>query len=97
MRCLLTILPIVSIGLATPAFPEDAASAAKQACENYTTLAATGDAAKLVNGFYSEKAIFIGPAPVAGILIGRMPLRRTMPQPSRLLSLFQANAKTLWH
>ena len=71
MRCPLAILPILAIGLAAPAFAEDAASAAKKACENFNPLAASGDAAKLVNNFYAEKAFFIGPMPIAGILIGR--------------------------
>jgi ketosteroid isomerase-like protein len=70
MRGPLAILPVLAIGLTTPAFAQDAASAAK-ACENYNTLGATGDAAKLVNSFYAERAMFIGPVPVAGILIGR--------------------------
>jgi ketosteroid isomerase-like protein len=71
MRSPLAILPLLAIGLTIPAFGQDAASAAKQACENVNTLGATGDAAKLVSSFYTEKAVFIGPAPVAGILIGR--------------------------
>jgi ketosteroid isomerase-like protein len=71
MRHPLVIVPLLSIGLAAPAFAEDAVSAAKKACENYNTLAASGDAAKLVSGFYTEKAVFIGPTPLAGILIGR--------------------------
>ena len=71
MRCSLVILPMLAIGLATPAFAEDAASVAKTACEDFNTLSATGDAAKLVNSHYAEKAIFIGPLPIAGILIGR--------------------------
>ena len=71
MRCSLAILPMLAIGLATPAFAEDAASVAKTTCEDFNTLSATGDAAKLVNSHYAEKAIFIGPLPIAGILIGR--------------------------
>jgi ketosteroid isomerase-like protein len=93
MRCLLAILPIVAIGFATPAFPEDAASAAKQACENYTTLAATGDAAKLVKGFYSEKAIFIGPAPIAGILIGRDAIEKNYAAAFQTFKSFSGNCE----
>jgi hypothetical protein len=71
MRSPLALLPLLAIGLTTPAFGQDAASAAKQACESINTLGATGDAAKVVNSIYTEKAIFIGPEPAAGILIGR--------------------------
>lgn len=71
MQRSLIALALFGIGISTPAFAQDAVADARQACENFTALGATGDAAKLVNSFYAERAMFIGPAPLAGILIGR--------------------------
>ena len=76
MRHSSAILTVLAIGLATPAFAQDAASAAKQACDNFNALGASGDAAKLVNSFYTENAVFVGPMPVAGILIGRKAIEK---------------------
>ncbi|WP_426437453.1 YybH family protein [Bradyrhizobium genosp. P] len=71
------IVALTIVGLTTPASAEDAIPAgAKAACENFSVLGATGDAAKLAEGFYSERAMFIGPAPVAGIIIGREAIQK---------------------
>lgn len=72
----LAILILSAIGLTTPAFAQDAASAAKQACDDFNSLGSSGDAAKLVNSFYTQHAVFIGPSPVAGILIGREAIQK---------------------
>ena len=77
MRRSLAILPALAVGFAMPAFAQDSATAAaKKACETFNTLEDTGDAAKLVNNFYTETAVFIGPMPVAGILIGREAIQK---------------------
>jgi ketosteroid isomerase-like protein len=76
MQRSLIILAALGIGLTTQASAQDAVADAKKACENFTALGATGDAAKLVDNFYTEKAMFIGPTPVAGILIGREAIQK---------------------
>jgi len=76
MQRLLKILALFSIGLVAPASAQDAVVDAKKACENFDALAATGDAAKLADSFYAEKAMFIGPTLTGGILIGREAIQR---------------------
>ena len=71
MQRSLIILALFGIGLTTPASAQDPAPDAKAACESFDALAATGDAAKLADNFYTEKAMFIGPTLSGGILIGR--------------------------
>jgi hypothetical protein len=61
MQRLLIILALFSIGLVSPASAQDAVVDAKKACENFDALAATGDAAKLADSFYAERAMLIGP------------------------------------
>jgi hypothetical protein len=72
---LLIVLALFGIGLTTSASAQDAVVDAKKACENFDALAATGDAAKLADSFYAEKAMFIGPTLPGGILIGREAIR----------------------
>jgi len=66
----------LSISMVTSAMAQNAAADAKKACENFNALGATGDAAKLVREFYTSNAMFIGPAPVAGILIGHEAIQK---------------------
>jgi len=76
MRHSLAILPVLAIGLAMPAFAEDPLAGAKKHCEYWNVLAAAGDAAKMANSYYTEDATFIGPKPVAGIIIGRADIEK---------------------
>jgi ketosteroid isomerase-like protein len=76
MQRLLIVLSLFGIGLTTSASAQDAVVDAKKACENFDALAATGDAAKLTNSFYAEKAMFIGPTLTGGILIGREAIQK---------------------
>ena len=55
---------------------QDAVAGAKKACDNFGALAAKSDAAQLVNSFYAEKAMYIGPTLSGGILIGREAIRK---------------------
>jgi uncharacterized protein (TIGR02246 family) len=63
-------------GLTTAASAQDAATDVKKACEAYNAIAATGDAAQLAN-HYAEKAMYIGPEPIAGILKGREAIQKS--------------------
>lgn len=56
---------------------EDPVAGAKKACDNFGALAAKSDTAQLVNGFYAEKATYIGPTLPGGILIGREAIRKS--------------------
>jgi SnoaL-like protein len=76
MQRSLVCAAILSVGVAIPAMAQNAAADAKKACENYNQLAATGDAATLVDEFYSRNAMFVGPAPVAGISIGHEAIQK---------------------
>jgi len=76
MRRSLAILPVLAIGLAVPAFAEDPLAGAKKHCEYWNVLAAAGDAAKMANSYYTENATFIGPKPMAGVLIGRADIEK---------------------
>jgi hypothetical protein len=71
MQRLLILFALFGIGLTTSASAQDAVVDAKKACENFDELAATGDAAKLADSLYTEKAMFIGPTLTGGIVIGR--------------------------
>ena len=91
----LIVFALFSLILTAPAFAQDAIAGAKAACENFSVLGATGDAAKLAEGFYSERDMFIGPAPVAGILIGREAIQKKATRKVlRRLRPFPVPAKT---
>ena len=91
MQRLLIVLALFGIGLTTSASAQDtvhwsdspsgmftnAVADAKSACESFNALAATGDAAKLADNFYTEKAMFIGPTLSGGILIGREAIQKS--------------------
>src|SRR5262245_10507546 len=70
------LVALFCIGLTTSASAQNAVADAKKACENFDALAATSDAAKLVDSFYTEKAMFIGPTIPGGILIGREAIQK---------------------
>jgi ketosteroid isomerase-like protein len=55
---------------------EDAVAGAKKVCDDFGALAAKSDAAQLVNSFYSEKAMYIGPTLPGGTLIGQEAIRK---------------------
>jgi ketosteroid isomerase-like protein len=76
VRRSLAILPLLAIWLTVPAFAEDPLAGAKKHCESWNALAAAGDAAKMANSYYTENATFIGPTPVAGIIIGRADIEK---------------------
>ena len=88
MRRSLAILPALAVGFAMPTFAQDSATAAKKACENFNTLEDTGDAAKLVNNFYTEEAVFIGPMPASGILIGRQAIQKNYTEAHKTFKAF---------
>ena len=85
----------LSISMVTSAMAQNAAADAKKACENFNALGATGDAAKLVREFYTSNAMFIGPAPVAGILIGHEAIQKNYEGISKPSRRFPPLAKML--
>src|SRR5215469_4263447 len=95
MRRSLAILAVLGFGLATPAFAQDAVSDAKKACDGFDALWASGDAAKLVENFYAEKAVFIGPLPVAGILVGREAIQKNFSEGFKTFRALSANCENI--
>jgi hypothetical protein len=57
MRRPAVIFVLVSFGIASPATAQDAVADAKKACESFSELGATADAAKLVDRFYTQNTI----------------------------------------
>jgi ketosteroid isomerase-like protein len=88
MQRSLIILALFGIGLTTPASAQDPAADAKAACESFDALAATGDAAKLADNFYTEKAMFIGPTLSGGILIGREAIQKSYAEAFKKLTFY---------
>jgi len=93
MQRSLAMLAVLGFGLMTPASAQDAVTGAKKACENFNVLAATGDAAKLVDNFYLEKAMFIGPTPFAGVLVGREAIQKNYAEGFKTLKAFSADCE----
>ncbi len=55
-------------------------------------LAGAGDAAKLANNFYTEKAVFIGPAPT-GILVGREAIQKSYAEGYKFFKEFSGSCE----
>jgi ketosteroid isomerase-like protein len=72
----MAISGLLVIAFSTTAFAQDPASEAKKTCETLYTIAATGDAAKMAK-YYTENAVYVGPAPVAGIIVGRAAIEKS--------------------
>jgi hypothetical protein len=87
------VLAVLGPGLMKPASAQDAVTGAKKACENFNVLAATGDAAKLVDNFYVEKAMFIGPMPFAGVLVGREAIQKNYAEGFKTIKVFSADCE----
>jgi Domain of unknown function (DUF4440) len=93
MQWSLAMLAVLGLGLMTPASAQDAVTGARKACENFNVLAATGDAAKLVDNFYLEKAMFIGPTPLAGVIIGREAIQKNYAEGFKTIKAFSADCE----
>jgi ketosteroid isomerase-like protein len=72
----MAILALLVIAFSTPAFARDPASEAKKTCETLNATSATGDAAKLAK-YYTENAVYVGPAPFGGIIVGRAAIEKS--------------------
>jgi ketosteroid isomerase-like protein len=87
MQWSLVVLALFGIGLTTPASAQDAVADAKAACESFNALAATADAAKFVDSFYTENAMFIGPVVSGGMLIGREAIQKEYAEDFKKLTI----------
>jgi uncharacterized protein (TIGR02246 family) len=94
MRLSLGFLAILALGLTTPASAQDAATEVKSACESYNQKAATGDAA-LVANHYTEKAMFIGPEPIQGILNGREAIEKSYAETFKTFKAISATCENV--
>jgi hypothetical protein len=85
---LLPIDALVTVGLICTPFAaeaqtqktldnEDPVVGAKKACDGFGALAAKSTTDQLVNGFYTENAMYIGPTLPGGMVIGREAIRKS--------------------